>query len=660
VEIRPQVLFDRPPATRPRVSLVLTDWSCRESFHILDYLAAQDVPRDWFEVLWIEYYDRAAPEIGRRITEARRTRSAPPIDRWIVMNMPPQAHYHKHLLYNVGVLASRGDLLMTGGSDAMLTPRFVRTLLEAFEEDPKIVLHFEEVRSPSHRFYPFNGPTFDEVLANGTTQRNYRACMCARRDDVIAIGGADEHGEYLGYVGGPYDLSGRLVNLGRREVWHPTEATYHAWHPGADGEDDYLAPHDGRYVSPVALQARRTRRVTPLVENPMIRYIRTRQTPPARMLEDVIRKAVGKRPLARRELNDVKRAVSAGRAAWSGRRYADAIATWEPLRASVGSDSWFLNDLGWSYYFVGRYEDARGALEEAVRLDPRNPDATRGLAWTHLKLNELDAAAAEFVSSLKLIASSEPSAWGDAERGLGWTRLRLGDRARALVHFSRALRAFNGHRGPEYDDATEGFEQASLEPVRRVSAKDRDKASAESDPARIRVRRQLRRDLANAFYNAHQYERALAGFNEALALDANDADAACGAGWAALQLGRLKEARGAFDHVTETSGVEARIVRNAHRGRAWIAYREGRLGHAVKEFKRALKGAHPDREAAAIRDIQRGLRRASYLAGDATVTIRDMAKQEEASRVELAVRLTTRRIRNRLRTVLQTARDRRH
>src|SRR6266571_2761920 len=110
--IVPRSLYDRAVLARPRISLILLDWSCRESFHILDYLERQDVPRDWFEVLWIEYFERAADEIARRIEVASAAGDVPPVDRWIALNMPRAAYYHKHVMYNLGVLASRGDLVM--------------------------------------------------------------------------------------------------------------------------------------------------------------------------------------------------------------------------------------------------------------------------------------------------------------------------------------------------------------------------------------------------------------------------------------------------------------------------------------------------------------------------------------------------------------------
>jgi hypothetical protein len=94
--------------------------------------------------------------------------------------------------------------------------------------------------------------------------------MSANRGDLLAIGGADEHIDYLGYVCGPYEMTWRLVNLGRKELWHENEWTYHLWHPGQVGAQNYFGPHDGFHLSATALATRQSRRILPLVENPAI------------------------------------------------------------------------------------------------------------------------------------------------------------------------------------------------------------------------------------------------------------------------------------------------------------------------------------------------------------------------------------------------------
>jgi hypothetical protein len=295
-----KVLFRTEVKRAPDLSIVLLDWSVRESYHSLDYLARQTAARERYELIWIEYYD-TQPRILR---ERLRTAVRPPIDQWIVLDMPRDSYYHKHLMYNVGIAAARGRVINICDSDAMFTPTYVESILGSFARDPDIVLHMDEIRSRSRKFYPFNHPGLDEVLDSDCVNvvdgkpagivgpertpvedrlhvANYGASMSARRADLIAIGGADEHEDYLGHVCGPYDMTFRLVNYGRREVWHRSQWLYHTWHPGQSGAQNYLGPHDGRDMSATALRARRTGRVLPLRENPAIRALREAQLRPA-------------------------------------------------------------------------------------------------------------------------------------------------------------------------------------------------------------------------------------------------------------------------------------------------------------------------------------------------------------------------------------------
>lgn len=289
----------RSARSKPKLSLILLDWSVRESFHLLHYLARQDVPRDAFEVLVIEYYSRVSEALRKFESE---------VDTWLLLEMPEDCYYHKHLMYNAGILLARGELCVICDSDAMVKPGFIRSITETFEQDPNLVLHLDQFRNNRRDFYPFNYPSFEAVAGEGcinnsggrTTgildhrdpihSRNYGACMCARRSDLIDIGGADEHLDFVGHICGPYDMTFRLVNHGRRELWHPTEFMYHTWHPGQAGVDNYLGPHDGRHVSTTSLAALSARRVRPLRENPALRRLRERpDTPVDELLPALIR-----------------------------------------------------------------------------------------------------------------------------------------------------------------------------------------------------------------------------------------------------------------------------------------------------------------------------------------------------------------------------------
>lgn len=272
-------LHKESKAASPKVSLILLDWSVRESFHICHYLRNQTVPRDQFEVIVLEYYSTLSPALLQFETD---------FDTIAALEMPESSYYHKHLMYNIGFLLSKGEIIVICDSDAMAKPTFIESIIKEFEKNPNIILHLDQFRNSRKDLYPFNYPSFEDVIGEGcinwadgiTTgiaaksdilhRRNYGACFCCKREDYIAIGGADEHIDYVGHICGPYDLTFRLSNLGREEVWHRKEFLYHTWHPGSDGVDNYLGPHDGRNMSTTALEHIATGRILPHVTNPLL------------------------------------------------------------------------------------------------------------------------------------------------------------------------------------------------------------------------------------------------------------------------------------------------------------------------------------------------------------------------------------------------------
>lgn len=285
-----KILFKNPELKGVKVSIILIDWSVRESFHILDYLNSQTVERNKYEIIWIEYYDRKEEKIEKKLKDSVEKRR-PILDKWILLEMPKDVYYHKHLMFNIGIILSEGEIICIPDSDAMLRPTFVETIIKEFEKKPNIVLHIDEIRNKNKKFYPFNYPSFEEVLGKGRIYRwdgktdidkledpihllNYGACMCARKEDLIKIGGADEHIDYLGHICGVYEMTFRLKNYGLKEVWSKEEFLYHTYHPGEGGSFDYYGPQDGLNMSTTSLNTLITKRVLPLKENKAINFIR--------------------------------------------------------------------------------------------------------------------------------------------------------------------------------------------------------------------------------------------------------------------------------------------------------------------------------------------------------------------------------------------------
>src|SRR5208283_3364582 len=119
-----EILFKNEKIS-PIVSLILLDWSCRESFHSIKYLNNQTVGRDHYEIIWIEYYSRRSPQIMEGIKESKLSGKPPMVDQWVVMNMPEDVYYHKHLMYNIGIVASQGRIVVICDSDAIFKPTFI-------------------------------------------------------------------------------------------------------------------------------------------------------------------------------------------------------------------------------------------------------------------------------------------------------------------------------------------------------------------------------------------------------------------------------------------------------------------------------------------------------------------------------------------------------
>jgi hypothetical protein len=281
------------PKPGAKVSVILLDWGVRESFHSLQYLNQQTVDRSQYELIWLEFYHHK-PQALLDLVQAAEQAGPPLVDKLVVLNQPGDVIFHKHRLYNLGIVLAEGDICVICDSDAMFRPTFIERIIAAFERDPASAVHLDEIRSASRQFYPFNYPSFDEFLANqsfnwtGQTTRglsksrdmlhqaNYGACLAARRDDLLRIGGSDEHLDYLGYICGPYDLTFRLVNAGCKERWLADEFLYHTWHPGESGSNlDYHGPSDGQGMSSRALEARKTGRIEPALENGAIRALRS-------------------------------------------------------------------------------------------------------------------------------------------------------------------------------------------------------------------------------------------------------------------------------------------------------------------------------------------------------------------------------------------------
>ena len=160
-----EIIFNNHFLQKPKVSIILLDWSCRESYHILKYLQNQTIAREQFQIIWIEYYDRKPQKILDWLEESKDS-DAPILDTWIIMGNSPDVYYHKHIMYNLGILFSQGDIVTICDSDAVVQETFIEAIIKFFNENNNAVLHMDQVRSIDKRFYPFNYPSIEQIVAS--------------------------------------------------------------------------------------------------------------------------------------------------------------------------------------------------------------------------------------------------------------------------------------------------------------------------------------------------------------------------------------------------------------------------------------------------------------------------------------------------------------
>ena len=260
---------------RPLVSVILLDWSVRERFHALEWLLRQDAPRESYELIWIELYDRVVPE-AMEYADA-------------VITLGQRGVYQKHMAYNIGLLEAQGSVLTICDSDAVFPPDFIDSIVQYFKLT-------ESERTSSHVLMHYewrNTSTYPDALKDVSDLSAYEwldlwpnvgACMSVYTEEALRFGGFDEHRSYRGYLCGPYELGWRMVNAGIPETWHDESvALWHFAHPDPHAAQaktfsfkrwrEITYPHVDAHAL-TAVEAFSTGRLLPLQENPAIHTLR--------------------------------------------------------------------------------------------------------------------------------------------------------------------------------------------------------------------------------------------------------------------------------------------------------------------------------------------------------------------------------------------------
>lgn len=197
----------------------MVDGGFRERFHLIDCLNNQTLPRDRYELIWVECFDRIRPEL-----EAKNNVNFILLDR---VGKP----YSMSHCFNEGIRQSTGDLLVIPDADVFVCSDFLEKILAEHERQVDLIIYFRRYDQSEED----SGPIILDYL-NATCHleipTNYGGCITIRKKWMLAVNGYEQHPIFQGlnFTGGK-DLYTRLRNLGMAIKWHHLEKLYHPWHP---------------------------------------------------------------------------------------------------------------------------------------------------------------------------------------------------------------------------------------------------------------------------------------------------------------------------------------------------------------------------------------------------------------------------------------------
>lgn len=310
--------------------------------------------------------------------------------------------------------------------------------------------------------------------------------------------------------------------------------------------------------------------------------------------------------------------------------------------------------LGWCYHMLGRYDEAEGAFNTCLELDPGYEWAHKGLAAVGtarravLTIAAAELAAGRYQQALatydQALAANAATPQEDrylAYLGRGWCHYYLKDQRKAISAFRRTLRLKSGlaeaHRG-----------------------------------------------LGYCFYERNSYREALSALKSALTTEPDDLVARLTTAWCHVALGDLTSALEHIDRAQEAHpnaygppyarGIVALKQRNGAKAKeafnqalatsalamtaelqseiasrrdwyvlmesyGWRLYQDGRFASALSAFNQALSQAADDDS------VRRGIAYAAFQLGDyataAAICADLVSKQKPQAPVDISVRLAS-------------------
>ena len=202
----------------------MVDGGFRENIFGAEYFSNQTFPEKEYEIIWVEYYDRA----NRFLDQYHRIK---------VVELKKKDVYHSSYCFNAGIKEARGEVLVIPDADVLVERDFLSNVYEEHSKHHDLVMYFYRY-CQEEEFFKNSDFSFEYIKRTSRIRGsdNYGGCLSVRKKWLVKIGGYEQHRAFAtGNHANGRDVYTRLKNLGLCVKWHPERYIYHPWHPGTGG-----------------------------------------------------------------------------------------------------------------------------------------------------------------------------------------------------------------------------------------------------------------------------------------------------------------------------------------------------------------------------------------------------------------------------------------
>jgi tetratricopeptide (TPR) repeat protein len=218
-------------------------------------------------------------------------------------------------------------------------------------------------------------------------------------------------------------------------------------------------------------------------------------------------------------------------------------------------------------------QETMGRLREALRLNPRYPDAHNSMGVAFRKLDRFDEAITHYQEAIRLMPD-----FAAAHNNLGAALYLQGRPAEAAVHYRRAL-ALN----PRYPDAHRNLGLALVSTGAPADAIEHFRTAIALNPDSS----EAHYNLGSLLFRMKRHDEGIGHLRDGLRLDPHHPAAHYELANALQEIGRLEESVAVYQRaLAYESNARSPLVRNDY-GVALALH--GRLPEAIEQFKEALR-----------------------------------------------------------------------